>query len=214
MNPGTRAQRSGDEEDDQGAPGDEQAADSGVGGPAGLEHERNGEDRCHVGDRDLGDHHQCLWAVELSFLQRRQHDRRRARGQNDGVHGDMAGPRQLGHDHATERRSDRGHARRQRARSEGAAQTPVAQRDVHAHGQHQHGEAGLRQERHRRVVGVDDIQAAATENDPGDDLADHDRHEPRRLAAHNGPARPAATISARSPRLTRRAYAHHDSPTA
>jgi hypothetical protein len=29
----------------------------------------------------------------------------------------------------------------------------------------------------------------------------------RRLAASNGPARPAATISARSPRLTRRAYA-------
>ena len=35
----------------------------------------------------------------------------------------------------------------------------------------------------------------------------------RRLAAHSGPARPAATISASWPRLTRRAYAHHDSPT-
>ena len=99
--------------------GDEQAASSGVGGPAGLEHERNGEDRCHVGDRDLGDHDQRLWAVELSFLQHRQHDRRRARGQKDGIHGDMAGPRQLGHDQATERRSDRDHARRQRATAPG-----------------------------------------------------------------------------------------------
>jgi hypothetical protein len=89
----------------------------------------------------------------------------------------MPGPRELGHDQATQRRSDRGHARRQGAPSEGAAQTPVAQRDVHADGQHQHREAGLRQERQRRVVGVDDIQAAATEKDSGDDLADHDRHE-------------------------------------
>ena len=35
----------------------------------------------------------------------------------------------------------------------------------------------------------------------------------RRLAAHSGPARPAATISASWPKPTRRAYAHHDSPT-
>ena len=155
----------------------DQAADSGVGSSAGLEHEGNGEDRCHVGDRDLRDHDQRLWAVELSFLQRRQHDRRRARGQQDGIHGDMAGPGQLGDDQAAKRRRDRGHARRQRAPSEGAAQTPVAQRDVHAHGQHQHREAGLSQKRHRRVVRVHDIQAAATENDSGDDLTDHDRHE-------------------------------------
>ena len=48
---------------------------------------------------------------------------------------------------------------------------------MHAHGQHQHGEAGLCQERNRRVVGVDDIQAAAAENDSGADLSDHDRDE-------------------------------------
>ena len=34
-------------------------------GPSGLEHEGNGEDRGHVGDRDLGDHNQRLWAVEF-----------------------------------------------------------------------------------------------------------------------------------------------------
>ena len=89
----------------------------------------------------------------------------------------MAGPGEPGYDQATKRRRNRGHARRQRAPSEGAAQTPVAQRDVHAHGQHQHGEAGLCQKRHRRVVGVYDVQAAATENDTRDDLTDHDRHE-------------------------------------
>jgi hypothetical protein len=33
------------------------------------------------------------------------------------------------------------------------------------------------QERHRRVVGADDVQAAATEKDSGEDLADHDRYE-------------------------------------
>jgi hypothetical protein len=48
---------------------------------------------------------------------------------------------------------------------------------MHTHGQHQHGEAGLCQERNRRVVGVDDIQAAAAQNDSGDDLSDHNRHE-------------------------------------
>ena len=90
--PGARAQRSGEEEDDQGARGDKQAANRGVGGLAGLEHEGNGEDRCHVGDRNLGDYDQRLWAVELSFLQHRQHDRRGARGQQNGIDGDMTGP--------------------------------------------------------------------------------------------------------------------------
>ena len=160
-----------------GAAGDQEAADDGVGGPAGLEHEGNGEDRCHIGDGDLGDHDHRLRAVEPSLLERRQDDGRRAGGEKDGVDGDMAGPRELGHDQATQRRGDRGHGRRQRAASEAAAQARVTQRDVHADGQHQHGEAGVGQERERRVVGVDDVQAAATEHDSRQDLADHDRHE-------------------------------------
>ena len=98
MHPASLAQRSADDEDDQDAPGDEQAANGGVGGPAGLEHEGNGEDRCHVGDSDLSDHDQSVRAVELSFLQHRYHDRRRARRQQDGVHGNMGGSRQLGDD--------------------------------------------------------------------------------------------------------------------
>jgi hypothetical protein len=82
VNPAAQAQRSGNEEDDQGAPGDEQTATSGVGRLAGLEHERNGEDRCHVGHRDLGDQDQRLWAHQFSFVQHR-HNRRRARGEKD-----------------------------------------------------------------------------------------------------------------------------------
>jgi hypothetical protein len=143
----------------------------------GWSTKRDGEDRRHVGDRDLGDDDECLRTVELSLLQRRQHDRRRARGQEDAVHGGVSGPRQLGHDQARERRSERGHARCKSAPSEGRAQTPVAQRDVHADGHHQHGEARLRQKRHRRVVGVHHIEAAATEDHAGEDLAGHDGHE-------------------------------------
>ena len=202
VNPGARAQRAGDEEDDQRTRGDEQAAECGVGGPAGLEHERNGEDRCHVGDRDLRDDDQRLWAVELSFLQRRQHDRRRARGQKDAVHGGMAGPGELGRDQATERRGDRGHARRQRAGSEGA-----------------------RRRRSRSgtcmpTVSISMAKPASARNDTVASSASmtsrplRPRTTParisptttgtnaRRLAASSGPARPAATISARSPRLT------------
>jgi hypothetical protein len=89
----------------------------------------------------------------------------------------VAGPGHIGHDHAAERSGDRGHAGSQRALSERAAQTVVAQWDMHTDGQHQHGEAGLCQERHRRVVGMNDIQAAATERHSGEDLADDDRHE-------------------------------------
>jgi hypothetical protein len=45
--------------------------------------------------------------------------------------------------------------------------------------------AGLCQERHRRVVGVGEVQVAATENDSGDDLATTTGTNARRLAANN-----------------------------
>jgi hypothetical protein len=169
--------RSSDEEDDEGAPCDEEAPEDGVGGPARLEHERDREDRCHIGDGDLGDHDHRLWAVEPSLLEGRQDDGRRAGGQKDGVDGDMARAGDLGDHQAAERRDQPGHRRRERAPGEAAAQAPVAQRDVHANGQHQHREAGIGQERERRVVGVDDVHAAATEDDAREDLADHHGHE-------------------------------------
>ena len=124
MDPGQRAQRSGDEEDDQRARGDQETAGGGVGGPAGLEHEGNGEDRCHVGDGDLGHHDHRLWAVEPSLLEGRQDDGRRAGGEKDGIDGDVARPRELGHDQAAQRRSEPGHGRRQRAPPKAAAQAP------------------------------------------------------------------------------------------
>ena len=119
--------------------------------------------------------------------------------------------RRYGRSPSARRRSSHRAVQRSRLRPPPAAgprapsQTPVAQRDVHADGQHQHREAALCQERHRRVVGVDDIEAAAAENDSGDDLADHDRDEPSPAGRNNGPSRPAVTINASSPRLTRRA---------
>src|SRR4029453_1386905 len=92
--------------------------------------------------------------------------------------------------------------RGKRAAAQRGAQPPVSQRDVRADGEHQHHEAHVAEEpapwdppgRPRRVGAPDDHAR--------EDLADHNRNEHPAPAPSSGPARPASTINASTPKVT------------
>ena len=80
--------------------------------------------------------------------------------------------------------------REQAAASQRRGESFVAQRQVHPDGEHQHREADFPQKRDRAVGWVHRVEHRGTDEDAGEDLADHDGHEPASGDAEQRPAEP------------------------
>jgi hypothetical protein len=162
----------------------QRCAQRGVRDPSGLEHDRDREDRDHIGDRHLCDHGHRGAALHAQFLECGQQHGGRAGGEHERIDRSVSGPGDRRSEQSRGQRQQAHDQRQQRAAPGRGRQPAVAQRQVHPHRQHQHREAHLPEREDRRIGRIHPAEHRRSDENPGQDLTDDDRYEAP-LAEHS-----------------------------
>ena len=142
------------------------------------ERQRNRDDGGHIGDRDLRGDDQPFFPLEqVRLLEARDEHRGRSAREDDGIHGSVREPGDLGCRDPGDPGEDARDCRGDRAPDEARAQVRGSQRHLHPRAEHQHRETDRGHEGERRVRGMDPVEAGAADHEARQQLADHYGHE-------------------------------------
>ena len=155
------------------------------------ERQRNRDDGRHVGDRHLRGDDQPLFPLEqVRLLEARDEHRGRPARENDGIHGSVREPGDLGRCDSRERGEDACDRRGDRAPDEPRTEVRCSQGHLHPRAEHQHRETDRGHEGERRVRGMDQVESGAPDHEAGQQLADDHGDEDALAGGQERPAEP------------------------